>query len=75
VAIVPPPPAEGVDAQRFLFRILRGHTVETLQKHRSGSLRAYLWFLAGAFGSVGVGEEFVRDSLQVKRGPETPLLA
>lgn len=50
---------------RFLFRILKGHTVDNLIKHRNASLLVYLGFAAMGAMTVAAGEEQIRDSLEV----------
>ena len=65
ITIVPPPPTKSIDDPRFMFRILRGKTVDNLERHRMGSLRVYLGFAAMGACTVYAGEERIRDSVEV----------
>ena len=66
ISIVAPPPTHSVDKERFQFRILKGHTIENLMKHRQGSLQVYFGLaVMGLFTVVG-GEEIIRDSLVIE---------
>jgi hypothetical protein len=67
VVEIGPPDKEtqkSVDPQ-FMFRILKGGTVDNLVKHRQGSLQAYQGFAAMGAMTVLAGEEIIRNSLEV----------
>jgi hypothetical protein len=68
LAICPPEahPDRNIADARFLFRILKGHTVDNLVKHRNASMLVYLGFASMAAATVYVGEEKIRDSLEVQ---------
>jgi len=62
----PDKPASGnIDDARFQFRILQGHTIENLLKHRNGSLQVYFGFAVMGMCTVYAGEEMIRDQLEV----------
>ena len=50
---------------RFNFRILKGHTIDNLYKHRRGALQAYLGFGAMGVYTIEHGLDLIRDSLVV----------
>ena len=49
----------------FELRILKGHTIENLLKHRKASLSVYIGFAVIGAATVLAGEEMVRDSVKV----------
>lgn len=49
----------------FLFRILKGHSIEELTIHRKGALRVYLGFAAMGLATVYFGEEMIRGCFEV----------
>lgn len=65
ITIAPPPVTDTVDEERFEFRILRGHTIENLIKHRQGSLQVYFGLACMGLFTVMCGEEIIRDWLVV----------
>eukprot|EP01051_Picozoa_sp_SAG22_P024907 SAG22_NODE_7125_length_773_cov_0.973294_2_plen_110_part_00 len=65
IAIVPPDPPANIGPPRFHFRILRGHTIENLLKHREESLKVYLGFAAMGACALLFGEELTRNSIVV----------
>ena len=50
---------------RFNFRILKGHTIDNLMKHRTGAMQAYLGFGAMGIFTIDHGLDLIRDSLVV----------
>lgn len=50
---------------RFNFRILKGHSVDNLMKHRTGAMQAYLGFGAMGVATIEFGLSCIRDSLVV----------
>ena len=51
---------------RFLFRILKGFSIDNIIKHRQGSMLVYLGFAAMGVMTVGSGEEMIRDQMWVE---------
>ena len=66
--ITPPDQPESwsnVSDPRFKLRILKGHTVDNLLKHRSGAMQAYLGFGAMGVATIEFGLHCIQDSLVV----------
>ena len=54
-----------VDDPRFNFRILKGHTIDNLMKHRKAALQVYLGLAVMGVCTIEFGEQLIRDSLVV----------
>eukprot|EP00931_Biecheleriopsis_adriatica_P062415 TRINITY_DN37602_c0_g1_i2.p1 TRINITY_DN37602_c0_g1~~TRINITY_DN37602_c0_g1_i2.p1 ORF type:complete len:340 (+),score=53.91 TRINITY_DN37602_c0_g1_i2:717-1736(+) len=68
IKLIPPPGprnAADIDSARFQFRILQGHTIDNLNKHRNASQQVYYGFACMGLFTVWYGEEQIRDSLEV----------
>ena len=61
--IGPPDQASSIDNPRFYFRILKGHTIDNLMKHRAFSLKAYLGFAGMGMLTIEHGLSLMRDSM------------
>ena len=66
ITIMPPAKASSIDETRFEFRILKGHTIQNLIKHRQGSLQVYFGLACMGLFTVLAGEELIRDNLVVQ---------
>jgi len=60
-----PPLSGNTFDPRFQFRILQGHTVENLIKHRNASIQAYFGFGIMGMFTVYYGQYLIRDSIEV----------
>ena len=67
LVIGPPKPIDSgnITDPRFSFRILKGHSIDNLLKHRNGNMLAYLGLAAMGVFTVVAGEEAIRDSLVI----------
>ena len=65
--LMPPdqPAWDDITTPRFNLRILHGHTVDNLMKHRMLSLRVYLGLAAMGVCTVEFGEQLLRDGLVI----------
>ena len=66
ISLVPPDPPKSLDHMRFEFRMMKGHTIDTLAnllKHRAGALKVYLGFVAMGVLTILCGEEMRRDGI------------
>ena len=59
------PEKKGVGDAQFEFRILKGHTAEQLLKHRDVSIQIFVGFALMGLVTIAVGEEMIRDSVEV----------
>jgi len=66
ITLLAPDPPKSPDHMRFMFRIMKGHTIDTLAnllKHRAGALKVYLGFAAMGAITILCGEEMLRDGV------------
>ena len=55
-----------VDLPRFRFRILRGHTIGNLRKHRQLSILAYAGLAVMGLATEEQGRRYLRDKRKVR---------
>ena len=65
IKLIAPSKPEGIFTDRFQFRILKGHTIENLLKHRDLGMAVYAGLAIMGVFTIWFGKELIRKSIEV----------